>query len=349
VGSEMCIRDRRMGVAPSIMDYARFNYVAQPEDKGAGLMPLIGPYDYWSIEYGYHPIRRTSSPEEERTVLNEWIKAKASNPVYHFGRQAGDPYDPRAQTEDIGSDAVYASEMGLANLQRMVPNLIAWTTLPAEGYDDLSELYGQVIGQLNRYLGHVSTVIGGVYETRKTADQAGPIFVPVEKSYQQRAVDFINRSIFDSPTWLLNNDVLQRIGMSGGIERINNLQRQTLGRLFAESRMGRLQEAAALYGNQAYSLQHLFNDTRGNIFREIDSKTAVELLRRNLQRAYTAKMIELLNAKDTRSSQSDVRAQARRTLEQILRSCKSYSNKDEASAAHAADLRATIEAALQAE
>lgn len=340
---------QRMGVAPSIMDYARFNYVAQPEDKGAGLMPVIGPYDYWSIEYGYHPIRTVSSAEGERTVLNEWIKARAGNPIYHFGRQAGDPYDPRAQTEDIGSDAVYASEMGLANLQRIVPNLIAWTTLPAEGYDDLSELYGQVVGQLNRYLGHVSTVIGGVYETRKTADQAGPVFVPVEKSYQQRAVDFINRSIFDTPAWLLNNDVLQRIGMSGGVERINNLQRQTLGRLFAESRMGRLQEAAALYGSQAYSLQELFNATRTNIFREIDGKTAVELLRRNLQRAYVGKMIELLGAKDARTSQSDVRAQARRALEQILRSCKSYNHKDEASAAHVADLRATVEAALQGE
>lgn len=337
---------QRMGVAPSIMDYARFNYVAQPEDKGAGLMPRIGPYDMWSIYYGYRPIPEASSAEAERPILNDWIKARAGDRVYHFGRQTGDPHDPTAQTEDIGSDGIYASQMGIANLRRIVPNLIKWTTTPAGDYDNLSELYGQVIGQLGRYAGHVCSIVGGVYDTPKTADQEGVVYTPVEKSRQEQAVAFINREIFETPAWLLDNDILQRISMTGAADRIGGVQRQALNRLFATPRLLRIIEAQALHGSAAYPLADLFSATREGVCRELGANSPIALQRRNLQRDYVAKMMELMKSADARAANSDIRAQARATLQEVMKNCQRYRNADAASRAHAADLAAVIGEAL---
>lgn len=337
---------QRMGVSPSIMDYARFNYVAQPEDQGAGIMPIIGPYDMWSIYYGYRPIPEAADTEAERLILNQWIKDRAGNRIYHFGRQTGDPHDPTAQTEDLGSDGVYASEMGLANLKRIVPNLINWTSATATDYDDLAELYGQVIGQFGRYLGHVGTIVGGVYENPKTADQPGVVFSPVERVRQAQAVDFINRHLFETPEWLLDANILQRITAAGALDRIGNLQRQSLNRLFATNRLMRLLEAQALYGSTAYPIEALFATTREAIFREISSHGTVTIPRRNLQREYVSKMLDLLKSADTRAAQSDIRAQARATLDAIRNDCRHYRGGDPASYAHARDLEALIAAAL---
>jgi len=181
---------QKYSTAPSIMDYARFNYVAQPGDEGVSLMPNVGPYDIHSIRWGYRPI--DASAEEEKATLNQWIIEKADNPIYRFGRQQFPVIDPSAQTEDLGDDAVKASLYGIANLKRIVPKLIDWTFEEGKNYDDLEVLYNQVVNQFNRYLGHVTSNIGGVYEYNKTYEQEGAVYTHVSKANQSRSVRFLN-------------------------------------------------------------------------------------------------------------------------------------------------------------
>ncbi|MFT4741120.1 MAG: hypothetical protein ACI9L9_001912, partial [Marivirga sp.] len=157
------------GVAPSIMDYARFNYVAQPGDGVTNYFPKIGEYDDWSIQYGYRAIANVETAEDEEAILNEWITEKAGNPQYRFGRQRGGPVDPSAQTEDIGDDSMESSELGIENLKRITNKLLDWGTETGENYDDLQELYNNVVGQYNRYMGHVTANVGGIYEFYKTS------------------------------------------------------------------------------------------------------------------------------------------------------------------------------------
>ena len=164
---------QKYGTAPSIMDYARFNYIAQPEDTGVALMPDVGVYDKYAIAWGYKPILDTTA-EAEKETLNSWILEHAGDPMYRFGhQQVGDVVDPSSQTEDLGDDAILASTYGIKNLKRIVPNLIEWTTETGEDYSDLNDMYGQLLSQFSRYMGHVANNIGGVYEQYKTADQAG--------------------------------------------------------------------------------------------------------------------------------------------------------------------------------
>ncbi len=178
---------QKYGTAPSIMDYARFNYVAQPEDKGVALMPNIGPYDKHAINWGYRPILDQSA-EDEKATLNQWILDKADDPMYRFGRQQRPVIDPSSQTEDLGDDAVKASNYGIANLKRIVPKLIDWTYEEGKNYDDLSTLFDQVFGQFNRYMGHVRSNIGGVYQYNKTYEQEGAVFTHVSKNRQSNSM-----------------------------------------------------------------------------------------------------------------------------------------------------------------
>ena len=177
---------KKYGIAPSIMDYARFNYIAQPGDEGVSLVIDVGPYDKYSTMWGYKPILNKTA-EEEKEVLNKWIKERANDPVYRFGSSS---IDPSSQTEDLGNDAIKASNYGIANLKRIIPNLIEWTTEDGENYDELKYLYGQVLSQFRRYLGHVSTNVGGVYQHYKTSDQEGAVYTHVEKSHQKNCIKF---------------------------------------------------------------------------------------------------------------------------------------------------------------
>lgn len=165
------------GHTPSIMDYARFNYVAQPEDNigAAGIYPRIGAYDKWSIEWGYRLIPEAATAEDEVATLDKWIEAKANDKRYYYGRQ-GQPDDPRDQSECIGDNAMVASTYGIKNLQRILPNLPAWTKEPNEDYSALADMYSKVVGQFRTYIGHVTYHFGGVYETIKKNNQPGDVY-----------------------------------------------------------------------------------------------------------------------------------------------------------------------------
>jgi hypothetical protein len=339
---------QKMGTAPSIMDYARFNHVAQPGDGDVGLMPDIGPYDVWSIIYGYKPTDATSPEEEHQKYLNDWIKERADDPIYRFGQQRRNPIDPTSQTEDLGDDQVKASEYGIENLKRITPKLVEWSAEDGKNYDDLSELYGQVIGQLNKYMRHVGTIVGGVYEYRKTYDEEGAVFTPVEKKRQQEAVAFLNKQLFMTPNWLVDTDILGRIQSDGAMDRIRQLQVSTLNRLFEGDRLNRLMEAQALKGAQSYTLVNLFEETREGIFAELDGDRRVDPFRRNLQRAYIEKMEALMQLDEAKYDQSDIKALARGTLMELQKPVKKASKRSSnpVSEYHWMDLIERIDAIL---
>ncbi|GGG90358.1 glutaminyl-tRNA synthetase [Polaribacter pacificus] len=307
---------KKFGTAPSIMDYARFNYVAQPEDKGVALMPNIGVYDKYAISWGYRPILNADANSEKAT-LDAWILKHAGDPLYRFGRQLG--VDPSAQTEDLGDDAVKASNYGVANLKRIVPNLIKWTGKDGEDYSDLKEMYGHVISQFNRYTGHVAMNVGGIYENNKTADQAGGIYTYVPKERQISSVNYLIKQVFNTPTWLINKEIIARTEFSGVTNRIQGIQTRALGSLLNGSRMVRMIENETLNGSKAYTVVSMMSDIRKGVWSEIYANKSIDTYRRNLQRAHIARLGSLMKSD---SGASDVNAIIRGELERIKRDVK---------------------------
>jgi len=334
---------KKYGTAPSIMDYARFNYVAQPEDKGVALMPNIGPYDKHSIEWGYRPILDKTA-KEEKPILNKWIVDRANNPIYRFGHQqvgAGGPVDPSSQTEDIGDNAMKASEYGIKNLKVIMNNLEGWTTKEGETYDDMATMYGQILGQFNRYMGHVAANVGGVYEYYKAVGQEGEVYVHVDKEHQRNAVRFLNKYLFATPKWMINKDVFGKAGFSGNIERISGIQSRGLNRVLDAGRMARMIENETLNGNDAYKVTTMFYDLRQGVWTELYKGGAIDTYRRNLQRAHINRLAFLLNdAKNQRGrndgywkqstvviDQSDIKAMVRGELNRLKRDIKTNMSK----------------------
>lgn len=307
------------GVAPSIMDYARFNYVAQPGDEGVGLDPKIGPYDYYAIRYGYLPI-----PEgNEEEVLDKMIEEHADDPVYRYGRQSRAGYDASAQTEDLGDDAVLASTLGIANLKRIVPELEDWTAEDDKYFDDLEELYDNVISQLRRYANHVASNVGSVYEWQRSSDENKIVYRTVGKDQQRAAVQFINQQIFTTPQWLVNEDILQRISATGVAKKIASLQQSALNNLMDEGRLNRLAEQRARNA-QYYGIMDLMNDTRSGVFTVANTNSAYG---RTLQAAYVKALTGLLtNDKVT----ADVKAGARANLDAIEQQLSMQTGGDDA-------------------
>lgn len=281
----------RMGTAASIMDYARFNYVAQPGDETC-FVPRIGPYDVYNIEWGYRPILEADSPEEELPVLREWILEKAGDPVYQFG--SGSSTDPTALSEALGDDAMRASDLSVENLKKTVANLTQWAREPGEDYEQIAELYNAVLGQWNRYVGHVVTNVGGVYQVRKSQSQEGRPYTPVSQETQRRAMDYLDRQVFQTPEWMLDEDLLYRIQNSGAPDRIRQLQAGALSRVLQVERMKRLVEDEAFQGEDAYTLGEMLDDLRGAVWTELRSGEAIDTYRRNLQRAYLDRVAELM-------------------------------------------------------
>ena len=322
---------QKYGTAPSIMDYARFNYIAQPEDTGVALMPDVGVYDKYAIAWGYKPILDTTA-EDEKETLNNWILEHAGDPMYRFGhQQVGDVVDPSSQTEDLGDDAILASTYGIKNLKRIVPNLIEWTTETGEDYSDLSDMYGQLLSQFSRYMGHVANNIGGVYEQYKTADQAGAVYTYVDKEHQKNALKFINAQLFNTPEWLIDQAIFERIEYSGSIERIRRLQERTLKTILSLGKMARMIENETLNGSDAYTLRSMTRDLRTGIWSELYSGRKIDTYRRNLQRAHMDRLAYLMTVENqskrrgsdyvkstaVNASQSDIRAIVRAELKTL--------------------------------
>lgn len=275
------------GHTPSIMDYARFNYVAQPEDSisEAGLFPRIGDYDKWAIEWGYKKLYQANTPEEEVPILNKITTERLQNNKRLFFGTESDPDDPRSQNEDLGDNAMKAGMYGIKNLQRIVPNLMAWTKVPNEDYSNLSELYNEVSTQFNRYLGHVIKNIGGIYQTPKVVEQTGAVYEYVPKAIQQEAMTFLNQNVFITPTWLINKEIFSKIG-TDPVSIIGSRMESTLNALLGTGRMNKLIDAEATLGNNAYTLMDLMSDLQKNIWTELYNHKSIGVYRRNLQKAF---------------------------------------------------------------
>lgn len=280
----------RFGVAPSIMDYARQNYVAQPGDGVTRFVRKIGPYDHYAINWGYRVIPGTT-PESERATLDRWIREKDGDPVFRFGSPRA---DPRTQTEDIGDDPVRASTLGIANLRRVVPNLVAWTTAPGQPYDDLSELYGELVSSWSRYVGHTLANVGGVYETTKASDEAGPVFEPVPVDRQRATLQFLREQVFAAPTWLVPEELLRRIEPAGAVNRVRQAQATVLAQLLQPARLLRLAEQEAFRPSGSYRMVDLFADLRAGIWGELSGAGPIDPWRRTLQREHLTRLAALV-------------------------------------------------------
>ncbi len=282
------------GHTPSIMDYARFNYVAQPEDNidRVGLFPRIGDYDKWAIEWGYRWMPEYKTGAEEVPVLQKMVTERLKNKRLWFGTEQN-PDDPRSQNEDLGNDAMKAGLYGIKNLQRIVPNLLSWTKQPNESYDGLDEMYSQVQSQFGRYMGHVAKNIGGIYETPKMNEQDGSVYEFTPKAIQKEAMNFIGQQLFTTPTWLINNDIFSRTGENPQTV-IGIRQESILNRLVNSSTMSKLFVMESTLGNNAYKATDMMDDLRRTIFSELVTKKATDVYRRNLQKMFVERIISLL-------------------------------------------------------
>jgi hypothetical protein len=295
---------KKFGTAPSIMDYARWNYVAQPGDEGVALMPSywdtpnIGLYDKYSIKWGYKPILGVSA-EKEKKILQGWILEKQDDLTYRYG----DPgIDPSSQTEDLGDNAVKASEYGIANLKRIVPELINWSTVDGEDFNDLREMYNTVLSQFRRYMGHVTNNVGGVYQFYKTSDQNGAVYSHVDKNHQKLCIKFLNTHLFETPDWIIEKNILDKIEFAGITNRIRSIQSSYLNSLLDFGRMARMIENEALNGTNAYTLSQMMNDLKKGLWKELYKKEKIDIYRRNLQRSYINRLGYLMkNQQEIRS------------------------------------------------
>lgn len=283
------------GHTASIMDYARFNYVAQPEDNvgQAGLFPRIGDYDKWAIKWGY--TYTGVGDETDKKINNKWIvDAFSKSDRVWFGGE-GYNADPRAQSEDLSDNAVKASEYGIKNLQVIIKKLPEWTKEEGDHYENLSDMYGQLATQFNRYMGHVVKNIGGVNETFKSIEEAGDVYTPTPVAMQKSAMSFLQTQLFATPNWLLDNNILNKISNPVANERLQSIQTNVLRSLLDKGRLYRLTTSATRYGNATYSLHDMMEDTRKGIFTELTSHQATDVYRRNLQKAYVAQLEAIIH------------------------------------------------------
>ena len=341
------------GTAPSIMDYARFNYIAQPGDGVTNFHPRVGEYDKWAVKWGYTwfgdmPI------EEQRETLNEWIVERADDPRYFYGRQTSSKIDPRSQNEDLGDDAMRASEYGLANLQVITDNLIDWVEEDGENFSHLQELYNNVIGQWGRYMGHVASNIAGVYENHKTFEQEGAVYSPVSVEEQRRAMDFLSTHAFTAPSWAYNEDILSRINQADFIDTFRGAQVRVLNNILDPQRLARLIEYE-IRSDNSYSPYEFMDDVQGSIWTELSDGSDINVYRRNLQRAHIERLEELMTEElpsipaqfrqflgwtQVNVSQSDIRPMVREQLENIQEEAvrAAARTNDRATAVHLRDV-----------
>jgi hypothetical protein len=332
------------GTEASIMDYGRFNYVAQPGDN-AKLIPIIGPYDRFAVEWGYKSFPDAKTYEQEKAKLDEIVARQVKDATLRFGSPTGS--DPSAQTEDLSSDAVAATELGLKNLDRVAAYLVKATTKKGEDYSMLQNMYEQVVAQRNRELMHVASLLGGSVQTNLWVGDADHRFDPVPGEQQKKAVAFLVENAFRTPKSLIEPDIVNRLEAGGAADRILNAQTMLLRVLVNETRLKRMGEQSARNPKTSYAPAALLADLRDGIWSELKGETVdIDLYRRNLQRAYLEVLIGEIG-KDVPSS--DLPALARAELIALRGSIANVADPklSASSRVHLEDLKARIHQALE--
>jgi hypothetical protein len=339
------------GHTPTLMDYSRFNYVAQPEDRIAvdDLIPKIGPYDKWATMWGYKPIAGAVSPEAEKKTLDEWARQQDKSPWLRFSTEGSAGTDPGELTEAVGDeDAVAATTLGMKNLERVATMLMtATTTRPGEPFNDLEEVYARMLGQWSLEMNHVAAIVGGYNSQQKHIGQTGVRFQLIPRAKQEGAVKYLVDNAFKTPKWASNAEILRRIEPVGVLDRIEASQTRVLNSLLSSPRVLRLVEQEAIDGAAAYAALDFLADVRRGVFSEMYGGSAqpVDAYRRNLQRAYIETLGNRVNGAQAQSD--DVRAFFRgelKTLENDLRGARV--STDRATMLHVEDLRQQIARAL---
>ncbi|SDH08399.1 zinc-dependent metalloprotease [Psychroflexus sediminis] len=282
---------QKMGIAATIMDYARYNYVAQPGDENIRFVRQLGPYDDYAIEWGYRYFPN-STPEQEREILESFVDERSTNPLYMFGGRGN---DPDAQTEDVGDNSVKASTYGLSNLKIVADNLIEWTTPTGENYDDLEELYGEMLGVYRRYIYHVVSVVGGVHETLLHKGQDGIPYKVVDKADQENALDFLSENVWTPQYWLVDKDLVSKFAETGKLESLIRINKGVLNRLTSARRLKLMWDTHSTLAGNGLSPQELLNMLTEDI---IYSRTAPDQVERELQKHLVVQLIELADEED---------------------------------------------------
>ncbi|MFI5311140.1 MAG: zinc-dependent metalloprotease [Gemmatimonadales bacterium] len=292
----------RMGHVSTLMDYSRFNYVAQPEDGIAleDLIPRVGPYDIWATHWGYAPIPGAKTPDDERKTLDEWAREQNDKPWLRFTTNDDGGSDPRSNTEAVGdADPVKSTALGLRNIKRLVPMLLAATTNATDDNSDLQELYRSLVDQWATEMRHVAVLVGGAETQEKYGSQPGPRFTPVSPARQRAAVKFLNENAFATPAFFLRPEILRRIEPDGAINRINAAQRGILSTLLNDPRLSRLVEFEALADKpaEAYTLAEHIAAVQAGVWGELGaSSVKVDAYRRALQHSYLDLVRTKINA-----------------------------------------------------
>ena len=282
---------QKFGIATSIMDYARYNYVAQPGDKNIRFVRQLGPYDDYSIEWGYRYFGE--SPEKEKEILREIVDSKSLDPIYMFG---GYGNDPNSQTENIGNDPVKASMYGIKNLKIVAENLMKWTSKPTENYNDLNEIYGELMSVYRRYVYHVHNMIGGIYNTPHNSNQKGVVtYLNVDISNQKQALNFLETNLWKTQKWLMNKEVVSQIKGEGVLNSIQELQISALNKFLNEKKLNRMLSAQKSLKGKALSVDQLLD----NLFEVLVKKLSQpDLFEQRLQLHFVERINILMNEKE---------------------------------------------------
>ena len=350
------------GHTPSIMDYARFNYVAQPEDgiTERGLFPRIGDYDKWAIEWGYRWYPDLKSADAEVAPLNKLVSEKMKNQRLWWGDGEGYGDDPRSQTEDLGDDAMKASSYGIKNLKRLMEKIPEYTHQSNKYYTNLETIYNETLTQFSRYIGHVARNIGGIERTPKRVEQSGPVYQVTPKAQQQEAMSWLQTNVFTTPTWVIQKDYSALTGLDP-LTAVGRAQDRALTGVVNAGTLSRLIKSEAMEGAKAYTATEMLNDVRRSVFSELASRKAIDIYRRQLQKSLVEKLIALTSTKPATSGAargpataaantatsdvvSAVKGQLRTIAAEIRSAANSYGNTD--SKNHLLDLGDRIKQAL---
>jgi hypothetical protein len=339
------------GHTPSIMDYSRFNYVVQPEDgvPVADLIPKVGEYDKWAIHWGYAPIADAKTSDEEQTQLNKWSSEQDSRPQYRFSTAGAGASDPGDNTEAVGDiDAVRATALGLKNLQR-VANMLLTATAGKQGepYDELTEVYGRVVGQWTTEMNHVTQLVGGFLSQQKHIGQTGVRFTSVPRARQVEAVKFLLDNAFQTPQFMLKPDIIRLLQPAGAIARVRTAQNSVMNSLLLTARLDRLIDQAAVDGSTAYSPAQFLSDVRNGIWSEVKTPSVpIDTYRRNTQRVYLDTLDNRLNggAEPSVEIRALLRGELRTLRTQLVRALPAAT--DRATRFHLEDSRDAIDEIL---
>lgn len=339
---------KKYGHTPSIMDYARFNYVAQPGD-GAALIPRIGPYDWFAIEWGYKPFQGVKSPEEEKPYLNKIAARQLTDPLvrYGSGREGGAAgrADYTSQSEDLSNDAIEATGLGLKNLERIMGYIVKGTSKEGEDYSELKNMYSALLLQFRLEMGHVAALVGGVEIHNKVYGMSGDVYTPADVSKQAAAVQFLNENCFRVPAFLLGKDVIKCLGMHDISTQIGKVQERVLLNLLDSGKASLIADIEAS-GFKTYPVNSLVKDLTAGIFSEISKNgSRISALRRNLQRIYIRILTDNILDKKTNG---DLRASSRFHLDKLAKKLAGYSGGNDVTRGHILDINEQISAALNA-